>query len=238
MPAELADVLRRLERLESQNDGLRRQNRRLKWAGAFGVALAATLGLASCQSNSQGPAAQGTVEVEKLVLKGPDGKMQALLASGPKGPALILFGPGEPATPLIGLSVDYSEGAPSLSLYDGRGKGRIQMKVARDGESVLAMTDDQEKERARLSVNGPGPGLTLWDDADRVRVVLTATKTASGLSLLGRDKSAVLLENGDDAQRLMFLNSRELPRVGLAVTRQGPAFGLFDDHGRELFSKP
>jgi hypothetical protein len=48
----------------------------------------------------------------------------------------------------------------------------------------------------------------------------------------------VFLENSPGQQRFMILNGKEVARIGLAVTPQGPFLGLFDEQGKELFSKP
>lgn len=237
MSRDFVEVLERLERLEKQNERLHRQNRCLKYAGVGATALFLLLGLSSCQSKSSGPATMGTLEVEKIVLKGSDGKMQALFTSSPKGPGLMLFGPGEPATPLIGLVAD-REGVPMLALYDSKGKGRIQLKVAKDDETMLMMTDDRGKERARFSVNGPGPGLTFWDETDQMKAMLSTGKTSTAFALVGPDKSTILLENMPERQRMVILNGKERLRAGLAVTPQVSAVELLDDQGRELFSKP
>jgi len=268
MQPDIAEVLQRLDRLEQQNEALYRQNRLLKWSGVgvtslFAVAMT-VLFTFTLQSKSPSEAVKvetqhpvgpsSTIEAEKFVLKDSSGRIQGQFSSSADGPALLLLDPTEKGKPRMGIVTSHD--GTTLSMYDNAGKERLRMGPTRLGPGVILLGEDG-KGRASITSTAAGSAVELIDGTRRVelsirpelqrlaffegtmpRAIFIATTDESGVGLMRADKSAVFLENAPDAQRLIILDAKEQPRAALAVTPTGPAFGLFDDKGKELFSKP
>jgi hypothetical protein len=246
--SDLAHALERLARLEHQAEGLQRQNRRLKSAGAVVVLSALAFGLwghprpdpgASAARAADAPGAKGkTVEAESFVVRDADGQGRAMLTATAEGASLVLlergFKPG--ARKSIVLLTVAKEG-PHLDLSGSTGKRRVLLHATED--TGLILSDGDGKERAALSLTKVGPGLLLSDGRDSPRAGLTVTGNGSGLDLIGVDgKQRISLDLRAALQRLTFIDGSGRPRVGLAVTRDGPGLDLFDEEGKPLFSKP
>jgi hypothetical protein len=75
----------------------------------------------------------------------------------------------------------------------------MALQVAKDGETLLMMTNAKGKERARFAASGQGPGITLWDESDRTRAAMRFDRASSELVLGGPDKSSVVVEGVLDA---------------------------------------
>lgn len=245
--SDISIVLARLDKLERQNDQLRKQNRHWKWLLVALTILLVALTI-SCQSKKPlvlpeadadtSSSAQGTtLEAEKFVLKGPDGKTQAVLMSGPDGPGFILFTPGEPPTPAIGMTSN-KEGVPQLTVHDKKGRRRILLTVEKDDAPVMAVFDETKKERVRLTVEGNQGGLGFYDASHKGVTTIGMTSSGPSIALISGDKRAISLDVTPDFQVLRFLNAAGKPRAGISVTKEESGIDLFDDQGKLIFSKP
>ncbi len=114
--------------------------RRLRWERLAYVLLAGSLFGAGWLS-IQGSSRVRTVEAERFVLRGADGKARAEL--------------------------DTLKGAPALSFRDGSGVRRLAVEVEADGMPVIWLFDENEQGLASISLaGGKYPSLEFWDGKD------------------------------------------------------------------------
>src|SRR5438034_1530300 len=172
--ADLKAVIQRLEKLETEG-------RKLKVAAITALTLVgAALVMAQATPTNR------TLEAERFVVRGRDGRQRAVLAAtdaqGRAG-GLLLFS-GEGAQPRLSLGVIeespditlYSgsgaalqkrtiltareDGSPGLQLMDGNGTVRVALALTPDGSAALAFNGVDGKPRAAIGVTrGYGPGL-------------------------------------------------------------------------------
>ena len=143
--ADLAAVVRRLEKVE-------RQNWRLKVGGIL-VGLVASAGLLMGQALPQAT----TVEAEAFVVRDATGKQRAAFHLTPDGGvALSFFDPA--GIGRAALRVD-REGSPDLTLLDPATKARAVLRVERTGAPGLGLFDPAGNLRAALYVVSDGSGL-------------------------------------------------------------------------------
>lgn len=186
--AKLADLARRLERLETAN-------RRWKRLGMLSLA-----GLATVLAMSQGvPRAVATapepplplprkaadvVEAHQFVLRDKSGVIRATLAMSKDGePVLMFLDPDERIRAVLAQSELHLSGANSSTAVkvivnaDGRpalrlekdGKLRAVLGMTADGVLALGLYDQEGKGRALLDVSADGsPGLALFNQSGKV----------------------------------------------------------------------
>lgn len=142
----------RLSRLERQNKWLRRL-----LLAALAIAAGGALLAAGSRVHADSPAWQRTVEAEKFVLRGADGKMHAELS--------------------------VADNVPRLALFDAAGKQRATLVVGSEGPA-LTLYDTSGMQRAKLAVDSEGPYLGLNSPTGRPHVWLTNAKDGPSITLL------------------------------------------------------
>jgi hypothetical protein len=206
---DLAAVVARLDRLEKDNSELRRQNRRLKCAGA-GVLLLGAIALLA----GAGQAGK-TVEAERFVLRDGFGRQRAVLS----------------------LTKSADDPSVALMLFDTDERPRAGLGVNKDGPG-LYFTDPNGKHRAVLSRNNDGIGLDLLDDRGRPRAGLHVTDVAAGLTLRD-EAGAIRMQAGmdKDLPTLMLNDEDGKLRAGLQVEKKAGRLRVLDAKGKSLLGK-
>jgi hypothetical protein len=151
-PFRSSATLERLVQLE-------RSNRRWRRGAvlAVGTTIAALVALAWSPSQAQGPRG-----AQRFVLLSPAGQAAgAALEFNPRGPELVLFGPGEQR-----LRIGLDQTGPALELLDERGTKRASLSFS-DAEPALVFYDGGLRVRAVVSVGETRPTVVLLDDNRR-----------------------------------------------------------------------
>ncbi len=226
-----ASLLRRLEALE-------RQHRRLKVAGAAVLALASVVLLIAAEAllavrheRFRGPLwASRMIDAEGVVVRGPDGAVQAMLAAERGGtPRLRLF--DADGTPRTTLSTD------GLHLAGKGHKGGATVETDADGSARLALLGPDGRRAAWLGALADGSRALFLSDQDETSAAMLSVAADGGLRLILADK-----QHGQRA-------NLSLPRAGaphldlsardgkggatLGVTTKGaPGLRLFDRDGQ------
>jgi hypothetical protein len=108
-----------------------------------------------------------SVEAERFVLHGSDGKIRAMLSTSSDGtPGLVMFDAGDKIRAMLNLQAD---GAAGLSMVDADGAQRVLLAVLPNNVPSLGIYDTGKKLRAMLSTDPSGtPALTLFDAEQHV----------------------------------------------------------------------
>ncbi|MBX6312490.1 MAG: hypothetical protein IRY99_06155 [Isosphaeraceae bacterium] len=157
----------RLDRLEQENDRLRRDGRRRRfWGQGVAVGLAVL-----CLAGAQAVKEAMTIEASHFVLRDKEGRMRAALAIRPDGtPGLGFF--DEKGAPRLSLELG-SDGAPSVSLLAPGGTPQAALAIRPDGTPGLGLFDAQGKVRLSLDIQPQGaPGVNLLDGDGTLRGAL------------------------------------------------------------------
>jgi len=163
----------RLEKVEKQNQGLRRA-----------VATMAVLGVAVLVIGAAQPKDR-TVEAEAFILLDADGQQRAKLVAPSGYPGLILY--DQNGTPRMRLSV--VEG-PSLSLYDRNGNLRSKLWL-QDDEPILFLYDSDGRNQLGIGVVKEEPGLLLFDKNGKARIGLAMVAEEPGLAFFKADGKTI-----------------------------------------------
>jgi hypothetical protein len=115
--------------LRDRVEGLERENRRLKLAGALGLALLAALAL-------MGQARARTVEAHRVVVRDAGGQLRAELTAA----GLSIYDGKEKIRAALGVGGDARSG---LSLYDPGERTRMTLYVASDGGAAIQLADER-----------------------------------------------------------------------------------------------
>jgi hypothetical protein len=225
----------RLERLERECQGLRREMRWWRLAGVtvpLIVLLLVAIGGAQNPTppppNFGGPqkAAPQSIDAEQIRIVGKDGKARAILG--------------------------VKDGVTALVMKDGQGDSRIAFVVYENGTSGLALIDSTGVQRLGLSLTNEGPSITLRDPRGRDCLGFGASENAVGVNILkyyDRSATNVFLGIGggmarltigelDEAQLKAFLEKKYAPhpkhslRLGVS-DKEGPFLHLLDRSGVE-----
>jgi hypothetical protein len=187
----LASLAGRLDALELECRGLKRENRRWRLAATL-LGLVALMGVGLGAMQGRRPR---VVEAEQFVLKDKDGKSQATLGMDREGRASLQFldGPDkvrlwvgvtperEPTIVLNGRETEAGlmmsvhgkgrEEIPELSLFNHQGEDGLDMKVFDDGSPALNLYDRDKHVRIALIVmNGQMAGINLLDETGQPRL--------------------------------------------------------------------
>lgn len=201
---DLAAVLARLERLETQN-------RRLKRI-VLGVLL---LGVVVVLLGAADEPKVKTVETDRLILRDKFGRQRAVLqitgGDADSSPALILYDENE--RPRVGLGVN--KDGPGLYFTDANGKHRAVL--SRNNEGIgLDLLDANGKPRAEFRVTDSGAGMLARDEAGNPRFAAGTDKdqrptlflydeTGKPRLTLGVDKRGPSLRLLDAKERALFV---------------------------------
>jgi hypothetical protein len=155
----------RFDALAERIERLERENRRWRRAG-----MVVTLGLAALPviagASRDGQAT--VLEAQRLVLKGQDGKVYAEL----------------------GVRTNKAGGTefPQLSLYDQRGKRRVDLAVWPDGSPELRFNDEDQRPRCSLAMLRDGLTQLGFNQKDGWgQLSLGSFRDGAGLMLFGPD---------------------------------------------------
>ncbi len=160
----------------------RRLNRR--FALGAGLALAALAFAAALAGDGTSARAQErkvrrVARAHEYILDDLDGKTRAKLFTMQNGTAGLAFfdEAGKPS-----LVASSGGGGPKVSLLDGNGKIRAELRVTKN-LPTLVLCNDAGKVCADLSVVEAGPKLSLYDDegGDRARIGMTGKGPALNL---------------------------------------------------------
>jgi hypothetical protein len=120
--------------LSNRLECLERENRTFKVFGTIallGAAGALCMGLAAAPPKR--------LEAEVIVVKGPQGKSQMILAVGDEGPALTFVDKNGK----LRVNIDVSNDGPGLDLLDAAESPRAQLMVTEDQGPLLNFTDSK-----------------------------------------------------------------------------------------------
>jgi hypothetical protein len=150
-------LVRRIERLERQNQTLRRY---LTVAAALAVIGAVALTAFEAASQTR---AGATVESNRFVLRNPEGKIVAALGVNSYGTAnLVLLDKQERMRATIGVN---DNGDPAFVLANPEGQQRLTLIHTSDGPGMI-MLDQNNKPRLLVSIEADGRGLFQIIDKD------------------------------------------------------------------------
>jgi hypothetical protein len=128
----LPNLVKRLERLESDNRRLRRSS-----AVMF-------LGVLALFLMGHGEPAARLVEGDQIVLHAPGGPIRGELSmQGTGGARFVLYDPSQ--TPRIELRSSAPDGTPSLTLYDKQWAQRASLRLDEDGMPHFELYDKSGK---------------------------------------------------------------------------------------------
>ncbi len=119
---------------------------------------------------------------------------------------------------------------PKLAMVDAAGKKGVVLGTRKNGAGGLVLFDARGNSRAALAAEGPG--LVLYDEAEKTRVSLVASADGPTLALF--DKAGVLrtaLGMDKDFPTLILLDEAQKVRVTLATRTNGPELRLADARG-------
>ncbi len=214
----LSDRLERLEdsnrRLEQANVHLHRQIRRGKRVGGLALLACVTLVLAGARHNEESK----TIEAERLVIRGNDGKVYAEL-----GPFVDSDG--------------RTSGAARLAFFDGEGGLRTNYGVGSAHDPYLHLMDDAGDIRVSMGMSPQGwSNLSFTEKSGTTGVSIGSSNDASGVVLRGPSREGSLLKHegalivsGDGSARLHFFRPDKADgedtheRVSLGVGQDGAA---------------
>ncbi len=175
MTQEMPDfqaLVGRLEKVEKQNQGLRRA------VAAMAVLAVAAMAIGAAQPKNR------TVEAEAFILRDAEGQERAKLVAPSGYPGFILN--DENGTPRMRLSV--VEG-PSLSLYDRNGNLRSKLWL-QDDDPVLFFYNSDEKNQLGIGAIKDEPSLFLFDKNGKPRIGLAMAEEA-GLAFFKDDGKTI-----------------------------------------------
>jgi hypothetical protein len=97
----------------------------------------------------------------------------------------------------------------------------------------FVLVDEKGRNRALLSVDNAGPGLSLSDENGHKRVGLAAFKEASGMSLYDeKGENRVMLSVDKTGSALALSDENGKKRAGMAVFRDASGLSLYDENGK------
>lgn len=132
-----------METLERRLEGVERENRRLKRAGALALVLIVAMVLMGHVLDEK------VVEAERFVLLDPNGETRAVLVVTNGGAGLYLYdNKGKLRTGLVGGMEDET----GLSLYGSDGKESARLNVYADGRPSMTLLGKEAKPKATLTV--------------------------------------------------------------------------------------
>jgi len=145
MSPEVQTLIKRLEKLERQNQRLRR------------AACAALAVVTAFVMIGQAPASR-TVSGNRFVLLDAQGRTRAELGLKDGSPGLVLLDANEK----VQAALVVSPSGPGLGLFDASGHGRAALTLTAEGP-ILSLRDANDKPQVSLAVTADGPGLDLQD---------------------------------------------------------------------------
>lgn len=191
-----------------------------------------------------------------------EGRPQAALSGG-KQTALTLFdaaGNARASTAVspqeVGLSLFDEKGMPqakvgvvgmrsALDLFE-QGKHRVAVGVA-DGDAAAALLSAEGVPQALMSAGKDSTGkntaaYALRDPKGNPQFVVTARKEGTMVSLFdiseGASVSRLTITANEAGTGYFIKDDKGKVRVQLQMSEGKPQFGLFDENGNDLFSKP
>ena len=171
----MKDLTERLERLEADNNRLKR------------LAIIAMVGIAAVLLMGQGRSSK-VIEAEKFVLRDASGRIMADLATRGGSAFLTIYGENAKVRTLLGpgvLSIHDTEEnlrntillLGSLVHYDMQGKPRVQLNLTPDGSARFELRDKNGNTRAILG----------YAELEKVRAGTVEQRPESSLVLFDRD---------------------------------------------------
>jgi hypothetical protein len=166
---DLSDVGFRIEKLESENRGLKRIG------GLVAVIGASLLLMGQAKPNR-------TVEAESFVLRDPQGRLRATLDMWHEAPMLRLYDKSGTWRAWLSLA---GNGEPALTFYDAAGNQMVMLAATKDGASLwlnqgapktLSMME-AIKQKGGVSLSAMNGGARLYaEDSQGFSVVLGNTE--------------------------------------------------------------
>lgn len=233
--------IEQLENLQRRVEQLERRNRRLQ---RFGLAAVVAVGLVVLSGQAMPPAAEPTPTEPKMTvaqgfrLVDADGKPRGELVMAAEGPQLrLLDAEGEERLTLSAAgnraaldvydtdkrraSLEVADGDASATVLSAQGNARAMLSAGKDSAgketAACALHDPLGNRQFAVTTRSEGTLLSLYDKAGVSRLAVTVNEVGSGYFIK------------DDKGKL---------RTQLQMSNGKPQFGLFDENGNELFSKP
>ena len=193
------------------------------------------------------------IESERFELRSPDGKLAALLATGPAGETLLSFNDqngvprltmgidshGVPAISFYGekhdlkmsLALDPAAHTPSVRIFDGRGELQIGMSLDdRLGPGISVGRPDKTHISIGVS-NENGPSVTFSDEKNNPRMVLSVLNKESVITLM--DENRVVRAQwkvvGDGSPSFVLTDRASKVRLWLSTDADGKSSIRFLD---------
>ena len=194
-----------------------------------------------------------SIEAERFELSSPDGKLAALLTTGPAGETLLSFhdqngvprltmgidSHGAPAISFYGekhdlkmsLSLDPAAHTPSARMFDGRGELQIGMSLDdRLGPSISVGRPDKTHISIGVS-NENGPSASFCDEKNNPRMVLSVFDKQSLITLLDQNRfvQAQWRVLGDGSPSFVLTDRASKVRLRLSTDAEGKSSIQFID---------
>lgn len=234
MSEHVTGLVERLERVERQCDGLRRQTWRLRSLNALLIAgLAASFLLSPVRPSpaEPGPSAGRTLEGEKLILRDSGGKVRLECKAAPSGASIRISGVEGKA----GMELVVADTGSGFRFIDDQGQVRAGLLLTDDAGSLLLYSRDRKQSAALGS-----SGLIIRDEREKPRASLDVKPDSASLTLCdGQGQGRAALEvDVKNVPRLVLRDAAGQMRTVLCVTKDGPGVSLFDEKGNPSFTKP
>jgi hypothetical protein len=228
--------IEQLEQLTQRIEQLERHNR---WLKRLGLAAVAVLGLAVLSGQATPTAAEPRIVVaEGFQLVDAEGKPRGELMMTAEGPQLRLL--DAEAKPQVALSA--TAGRSALDLIE-KEKRRASIEVAA-GDASAAVFSEQGSARAMMSAGKDSAGketaaCALHDPLGNRQFAVTTRSEGTLLSLYDKNAVSRLAVTVNEVGSGYFIkDDKGKLRMQLQMSSGKPQFGLFDENGNELFSKP
>lgn len=125
--------------------------------------------------------------------------------------------------------------AKAIHLLDETGKPRVLLSV----RAGLAMLDAQNRPRIVLSIDGEGPGLSLYGETSQVGMIANVNRDGPALAM--RDnagRTRALLTAIDEGPGLILWNANDQESAVLVSRGSGASLMLADGRGRSKWHAP
>ena len=95
-----------------------------------------------------------------------------------------------------------TDGEVGVNFYDSRGNARIVFAVSNEGNAIITLADNDQKERIRISSGVNGNAITIFDREQRTRLLLQLDPDADGAEIHMVDEAGnpqiILTQIGQD----------------------------------------
>lgn len=76
-----------------------------------------------------------------------------------------------------------TDGEVGMNFYDAQGNARIILAVYNEGNAIITLADNDQKERIRISSGVNGNAITIFDREQRTRLLLQLDPEADGAEI-------------------------------------------------------